>query len=142
MHSKSLRAIALAAALAALSLLPSSARLLAAGPARVASAQVADAALAQSFVGKTLSGTWTAADHPEWGAAPSTVRIDSIDGDTAKISYSFKGKASAETGSLSANRIEWHWKSGSRMILALNADGTIGGTFFNKRGEKSVAEYR
>ena len=139
MQRKTFRAIALAAALAALSLPAGSAGLLAAGPAPV---QVADAALAQSFVGRTLSGSWTAADHPEWGAAPSTLRIDAIEGDTAKISYSFKGKASAETGALSANRIEWRWKSGSRMVLALNADGSIAGTFFNKRGEKSVAEYR
>ena len=142
MHLKSLRALALAAALAALSLLPSSARLLAAGATGTAPLQLADAALAQSFVGKTLSGTWTAADHPEWGAAPSTLRIDAIDGDTARISYSFKGKSSAETGALSDNRIEWRWKSGSRMVLALNPDGTIAGTFFNKRGEKSVAAYR
>jgi hypothetical protein len=142
MQSKSLRALALAAVLAALSLPAASARLLAAGPGSAPPLQLADASLAQSFVGKTLSGSWTAADHPEWGAAPSTLRIDAIEGDTARISYSFKGKSSAETGSLAANRIEWKWKSGSHMILALNADGTIAGTFINKRGEKSVAEYR
>lgn len=140
MHSRSLRALAFAAALAALSLPTASSRLLAAGAA--APVQLADAALAQSFVGRTLNGTWTAADHPEWGAAASTLRIDSLDGNTARISYSFKGKSSAETGALTDNRIEWRWKSGSRMVLALNADGTIAGTFFNKKGEKSVAEYR
>ncbi len=140
MHARSLRALALAAALAALSLPTASSRLLAAGGA--APVQLADAALAQSFVGRTLNGTWTAADHPEWGAAASTLRIDSLDGSTAKISYSFKGKSSAETGALTDNHIEWRWKSGSRMVLALNADGTIAGTFFNKKGEKSVAEYR
>ena len=140
MHARSLRALALAAALAALSLPAASGRLLAAGGA--APVQLTDALLAQSFVGRTLNGTWTAADHPEWGAAASTLRIDSLDGNTAKISYSFKGKSTAETGALSDNRIEWRWKSGSRMVLALNADGTIAGTFFNKKGEKSVAEYR
>ena len=141
MHVKSLKVLALAAALAALSLPAASTRLLAAGPP-AAPPQLAEASLAQSFVGRTLSGSWTSAAHPEWGAAESTLRIEAIDGATATISYSFKGKSSTETGSLSANRIEWRWKSGSRMVLALNADGTIAGTFFNKRGEKSVADYR
>jgi hypothetical protein len=142
MHARSLRALALAAALAALSLPAASGRLLAAGAGGAAAVQLADASLAQSFVGRTLNGSWTAADHPEWGAAASTLRIDSLEGSTAKISYSFKGKSSTETGALTDNRIEWRWKSGSRMVLALNADGTIAGTFFNKKGEKSVAEYR
>ena len=101
MQPKSLR-LAIICGLAAVAL--PSAGLLAAGPVRVAPVQLADAALAQSFVGKTLTGAWTSPDHPEWGAAPSTVRIDSIEGDTAKISYSFKGKSSAETGAISANR--------------------------------------
>ena len=137
MQPRSLR-LAIVAAVAALAL-PTG--LLAAGPAP-APVQVADATLAQTFVGKTLSGSWTSTEHPEWGAAPSTLRIDSIDGATAKITYSFKGKSSAETGSLAANRIEWRWKSGSHMTLALNADGTIAGTFVNKRGETSAAEFR
>ena len=139
MQPKSLR-LAIICGLAAVAL--PSAGLLAAGPVRVAPVQLADAALAQSFVGKMLTGSWTSADHPEWGAAASTVRVDSIEGDTAKISYSFKGKSSAETGAITANRIEWRWKSGSHMTLALNADGTIAGTFVNKRGEKSAAEFR